>query len=470
MTSMLQAAPWVDVLALGLCVAFLAYVLSILVPFLRQQPSAPGNPEDFAWHALIPCLDEEIVIGRTVRRLRQTYPQMHVWCVEDASEDGTARVLDEVAAEDPFVHVVHRHLPEARQGKGAALNAGWTNIREFVRREHPAEYADVAERTIISVVDGDGRLSPDALTVISGPSAFGDEAVGAVQVQVRMLNRGLSDRLDGDDPAPESAVARSLVWLQDMEFRTVLAAMQQLRRSIGSVGMGGNGQFTRLAVLDQIAEQEGTPWHGALLEDFELGLHVLLIGRRNQYCDDTWVAQEGLPDVRSLVRQRARWAQGGMQCIKYFDRVIRARNLSTAAALEICYFLLLPWTQLVGSIVFATAAGFVTTFALTTPGGLGAWLGNGAWGVLPLTLMFGIGPLALWGPVYRVKAEFGLSRRRALLLGLGYWIYTYLMIAAVWKAAVRIALSKRDWAKTHRVYTDPSAVPKELVSTTHSTT
>ncbi len=145
------------------------------------------------------------------------------------------------------------------------------------------------------MLDADGRLDPMAAEVISGPSGFGDEEVGAVQVQVRMINRGLEGRVDAGDPAPRGRLARTLVVLQDLEFRAVIAAMQGLRRNIGSVGMGGNGQFTRLRVLDAIAEEHGTPWHGALLEDFELGLHMLLAGWRNQYLDSTWVAQEACP-------------------------------------------------------------------------------------------------------------------------------------------------------------------------------
>jgi len=451
MTPMYAAATWIDVLALALCVAFLGYVATILVPFLRQEPAPTGDPDGFEWHALVPCLDEAVVIERTVRRLRASFPQMHVWCVDDASADGTLRILRALAAEDDHVHVVRREFPQAQQGKGAALNAGWRAIREHVRAASGSSYEEHSHRVVVGVLDADGRLDPMAPEVISGPGGFGDEEVGAVQVQVRMINRGLEGRVDAGDPAPRGRLARTLVVLQDLEFRVVIAAMQGLRRNIGSVGMGGNGQFTRLRVLDAIAEEHGTPWHGALLEDFELGLHVLLAGWRNQYLDSTWVAQEGLPSPRLLVRQRTRWAQGGMQCLKYLPTVLASRRLSTPAALEICYFLLIPWTQLLGSVVFLGAGAVMATYAVQTPGGIGAWLAGGAWGLIPLVLIFGIGPLALWGPVYRLKSERSLSRWQAVRLGLAYWLYTYLMIAAVWNAATRIARARHDWVKTQRV-------------------
>ncbi|GAB2927481.1 glycosyltransferase [Rhodococcus aerolatus] len=446
--------PAVNALAIVLCVGFLAYVVAILMPFLRQPPAVPGDGRTLEWHLLVPCLDEAAVIGRTVGRLLAAAPTAHVWCIDDDSTDATPDVLAGLAAAHDRVHVVTRRAPAAREGKGAALNAGWAAVVEHHRLLRP----DVDPSTVVvGVVDADGRLDPLALDVLAGPTVFGDPTVGAAQVQVRMLNRGLAHRADADDPAPATRRGRALVALQDLEFRTVISAMQVLRRRLGSVGMGGNGQFTRLSVLDEIAAEHGVPWRGALLEDFELGLHVLLAGHRNQYCDDTWVAQEALPTVSALVRQRTRWAQGGMQCAKYLPAVLGSRRVSTAAALEIAYFLLIPWTQLLGSLVYAAALGIMGFFALTTPGGLGAWVVGGGWGVFGLAVLFGIGPVALWGPVYRRSCEPGTTRRRALALGLLHWLYTYVLLVAVWKALVRVLRSERGWVKTTRVLHVPSA-------------
>lgn len=452
--SPLTVAPWVDLLALALCVAFLGYVMAILLPFLRRPVTPTGDPESLEWHLVLPCLDEEVVVRRTVERLRATHPSADVWVVDDDSADATLAVAEELAAADPAVHVVRRTAPDARQGKGAALNSGWRAVRRHLLARHGADYEAVSRRVVVGVLDADGVLDPRALEALSGPRLFQDPQVGAAQVQVRMVNRGMPARPDACDPAPATRLRRLLVTLQDLEFRTVISAMQHLRGSLGSVGMGGNGQFSRLSVLDQIAEEHGTPWHGALLEDFELGLHVLLAGHRNEYCNDVWVAQEGLPELGTLVRQRTRWAQGGMQCLRYLPAVLRSRRLSTPAALEITYFLLIPWTQLLGTVVFTAAWSIVLGYAVTTPGGVAGWFASGAWGLVPLVVVFGIGPLALWGPVYRLTAEPGVGRGRAVLLGLAYWLYSYLMIIAVWRAAARLARRRTDWVKTARVYRD----------------
>jgi hypothetical protein len=59
-----------------------------------------------------------------------------------------------------------------------------------------------------------------------------DPAVGAVQCRVRIHNR---DKILGA--------------VQDLEFGSIVNASQILRNSTGSVGLGGNGQFTRLSAL-----------------------------------------------------------------------------------------------------------------------------------------------------------------------------------------------------------------------------
>lgn len=448
---MIRASSTVDLAALVLSILFLSYVATILVPYLTRRPDPAGDATVFSWHLILPCLNEEVVIARTVARLRADHPAVHLWCIDDDSDDATGAILADLAAADRHVHVVSRRAPHAREGKGAALNAAWQRLSGWLAVHEP--HRDPRE-VIVGVVDADGRLAPNALDVIAGAGGFGDPEIGAVQVQVRMMNRGLAGP-DADDPAASTRIGRLLVTLQDLEFRTVIAAMQHLRHRMGSAGMGGNGQFSRLAVLNEIAAENRTPWHGALLEDFELGLHVLLAGWGNRYCDDTWVAQEALPRIGPLIRQRARWAQGGMQCAKYFRTVLLSPAVRTPSALEISYFLLIPWTQLIGTIVYALAMLIVGYWALTSPTGIGGWFASGAWGLIPLTLTFGLGPLVSWGLVYRARCEPWLSRRAAIGLGLAYWLYSYLMLASVWRGFWRILRARDGWAKTNRVLALP---------------
>ena len=436
-----------NAVAFLLCSSFIAYVLLILVPFVRRRPAVPGDARAFGWHFIIPCLDEQAVIAVTVKRVLKSFPTAEVWCVDDASGDATPVVLARLARRHRRVHLVARSLPDARQGKGSALNAGWRALRADL----PAGVD--TSRLIVGVVDADGRLDPSCLSMIAGPSFLGNPEVGAVQIKVRVTA--------SHDPtiAEPRRVARLLVRLQDVEFSCVVAAMQTLRRHVGTVGMGGNGQFTRLSILEKIAEEHGTPWHGALLEDFELGLHVLLCGSRTEYCHDASVTQEGLPTARQLIRQRSRWAQGSMQCFRYLMPILRCGRISSGGALEIAYFLCMPWLQLLGSVVYGLCVVIVVHYAVTFPGGAMAWLTGGAWGTIPLFLCFGLGPFVVWGPIYRMTASrTDMSIPMALGLGLANWLYLAVHYLAIWWAFARVVRTRTDWKKSARLSVEPGSL------------
>ncbi|MFI6132807.1 glycosyltransferase family 2 protein [Micromonospora sp. NPDC051141] len=445
MSTETQSLALLNTAAFLLCVSFCAYVLSILVFHLRGRRSRGGSPDGFDWHIIVPCRNEAAVIGDTVRRLLHDFPHTTVWCVDDDSDDGT---LAELAAfvDQPRVHVIRRRLPDARQGKGAALNTAWRHIDQWL----PADTDRSA--VIVGVLDADSHLDPQFPVALSGTRYFGDPTVGAVQVEVRMLQCAPQRRAAS---SAASAWARLLIRLQDMEFRAPIAAMQSLRRHTGSVAMGGNGQFTRLSLLDEIAAEHGTPWHGALLEDFELGLHVLLIGGRTEYCPESWVAQEALTKIRPLVRQRTRWAQGSMQCGRYLGKVLRSPRIRNSATLEIAHFLAAPWTQLLGTPVYLACLAVMTYYIDNTTGGVQGWWHSGGWGVPPLVILFGIGPFALWGVVYRARCEPHLTLTKALLLGVCHWLYSYAQSLAVWLAFARMVTARSDWQKTARAGDPP---------------
>ena len=140
-----------------------------------------------------------------------------------------------------------------------------------------------------------------------------------------------------------------------------------------------------------------------------------------------------------------------MQCFRYLLPILRSPRVSTAGAFEIAYFLLLPWLQLLGSIIYLICGAIVVGYAVTFPGGLVAWLGSGAWALLPLFLCFGLGPFAIWGPVYRATAGRNTSVAMALWLGLANWAYLAVHYVAIWWAFARMVRTRHDWKKTARL-------------------
>jgi dolichol-phosphate mannosyltransferase len=71
---------------------------------------------------IIPTYDERENIERIVERVLTSVPTVHILVVDDASPDGTGRIADELAANEPRVHVMHRN---AKNGLGAAYIAGF---------------------------------------------------------------------------------------------------------------------------------------------------------------------------------------------------------------------------------------------------------------------------------------------------------------------------------------------------------
>ncbi|MDP5227708.1 MULTISPECIES: glycosyltransferase [Arthrobacter] len=430
-------------LAFVLLVLFLSYVALILVPFLRRTKEESGDPSAFEWHVFVPCRDEETVIGDTLARLRRTFPQAHVWVVDDDSDDGTAAVVESAMHDDGMIHLVRRVRPHARTGKGDALNAAYRRLGAWL----PADTD--RSKVIVMVVDADGRMEENALRQASGPGVFGDPLVGAAQSAVWMSN---VDEPRGEEKGwgrLKAGFSRYLILMQDIEFRTTIAAMQSLRRHTLTVGLGGNGQFSRLSTLDAVAASAGQPWHGALLEDYELAIHIMLEGYRTVYMHDTHVSQEALPGVRRLLTQRTRWCHGGMQCSVYLKKIFDSPNFSNLGAIEASYFLIQPFIQMAGLILWPTLFIVMIAQGVLNYGSLLSWF-SAAWFVLPLIVLTGILPFALWGVVYHRQVTPGRNRLLGLWWGLGYWLYMYQTYVCVVRAAYRLITGKTGWAKTRR--------------------
>lgn len=415
---------------------FLVYVLVLLPHLLVCRVSEPGDPRDFDWHFFIPCRDEEAVVGGSLAYLRANFPSVQLWVVDDGSEDATGRIVRLLATADPHVHLVTRRRPEARTGKGDALNAAYRALDHWLAPDTRRD------RVVVAVFDADGRPAPNCLAVCAGPRLFGDEDVSAVQIEVRMLNRDERRPVPTHGPM-RSLLARTLVRLQDIEFRAAIAAIQLTRGRSRTVALGGNGQFSRLSGLDRVDAGSGQPWRGSLLEDFELGLHLHLAGLGVRYSADTWVDQEGLWSLRRFLAQRTRWAQGTMQCMRYLRRLWASPHVSLLGKLEASYFLFQPWLLLVGSVLSPL---IVVTSLWGVDGGWGNGSVRAASGMALLSFM----PFVVWGPAYRWRCEPGVTHWRAWGWGLSYAAtMTYLYLTA-WRALGRILSGRDGWAKTRR--------------------
>ena len=406
--------------ALGMVIVALGYTVTLLV-ISRRPPRRSADGRRGALDpgmrivVLMPCLNEAEVIAASVQRLLDIHdPGLHVMVIDDGSDDGTGDVVQ--ALGDPRAEVLRRVLPNARRGKGEALNNALAVVRERFAGCDPSS-------VIIGVVDADGRLDPHAIA--EARRAFAPAEVGAVQMGVRINNRF------------SSLLAR----MQDMEFVVFTAVFQEGRRRLGSVGMGGNAQFARLSALNSLGRR---PWTRSLTEDFDLGVRLNGVGWTNEYWGRAAVHQQGVTSGRRLLRQRTRWFQGNLQSAHLLGRVARRqRGLSRADSL---WQILTPSVLLAGSFLVAS---FLSTLVLAVTAAVRGAPQSWLWVLSAYLLAFGPGLVFGW-LYWRVERSEGLGLLRALAYSHLFVLYGLMPCLIGWRALARQATGRTGWAKTAR--------------------
>lgn len=382
----------------------------------RFRPTSFARDRDVVF--LIPCLNEERVIGASLDRLTSLdHDKVHILVIDDGSDDATADLV--LSNPDPRVNLLQRSLPNARNGKGAALNAALKHIRRGVLGE-----SFDPQHAIICVVDADGRLEPDVLDTVL--PEFDDPNRGGVQIGVRINNRG----------------ANLLARMQDIEFVLYTEVFQRGRRHFGSVGLGGNGQFVRLTALNSVGVQ---PWSKSLTEDLDLGIRLMLAGWDTEFCSTTVVHQQGLVDIKRWTKQRTRWFQGHLQSWSLMPWVLG--NLTGKRRLDLGYHITSPYLLLVGSLITVAfglwildlGAAAVTGTVVFSPWWISAYL-------------VAFGPILVFGYVYwQQERDHGISRIKAFALFHLFALYATLWYLAGWRAVFRMLTGRSGWTKTDRL-------------------
>ena len=401
--------------------ASLVYMIVLYVRSRRRPPAVLDVPDNLLFVVLIPCLNEELVIGKSLERLAGI-PNTNVvaFVIDDGSDDSTSDIVRAHASES--VRLLRRDPPEARKGKGEALNAAYRHVlaSDLVTERRP-------EDVVIVILDADGRIEPNAFVQVA--PYFRDPRVAAVQIGVRMYN------------ADQSLLAR----MQDLEFVTFTEIFQRGRQRLGSVGLGGNGQFARLSALATLGD---APWTDCLTEDLDLGLRLWARGFTNAFCPVTHVNQQAVTNLRRLVRQRARWFQGHLQCWQRIPMVLKARRPFGTRA-DLVQQLLSPLLLLLMTFPMAAFAVALVAELVSQPSALGHNLlaHNGLLIAVGYLLGFGMAPAYAY--VYWLRTP-GMSFLRALGYAHLFNVYSYQWLFAGWWAVLNVARRRKGWAKTAR--------------------
>jgi len=403
-------------------------LLTLTMAVIGALPTRPtrlhGERGTRHYWIMIPALNEAKVIRNTVTAalaLHTDEAPVHVLVIDDGSDDDTTDVLRDI--EHPRLHVLTRRPPQARQGKGPALNAGYRHIRDWAIR------TGRTNSTIVGVIDGDGRGAPDMINTVVD-QFFADPRVGAVQCRVRITNRRWL-----------------LGFLQDIEFACIAHAAQRFRDLVEAVGLGGNGQFVRLRDLMRFAD---TPWSTCLVEDFDLGLRLHLVGVRIRYASAAVIHQQAIVHPGRLLRQRARWAQGNLQCAGYLARLFRSRRVRSVGLVDFLAYLITPWLTIPMSLVVLTAITLVVV-GLATGNSIGGLVATGPVVTDAITLWIIV--IFFPGIVWAAWHWWQLNDEplwRCVIAGFCYPLFLIMGVIATWRGLIRHITGRNTWAKTAR--------------------
>lgn len=399
----------------------LSYYLVIfgLSSFSRlRKVELEENPDMFVVFVL-PALNEEKVIERTVRKLISLKDKnFMVLAINDNSDDDTLNILHSVKSKK--LKVISTKPPFARIGKGNVLNYAY----HFISNHSIAKKYN-RENILICVVDSDGHVDSNIIRTVT--PYFADKKTGAVQVSVRITNSNVN----------------LLTRWQDYEFSVFNYIFQSARDLIGSVGLGGNGQFVRLSAADSMGEE---PWSECLTEDLEIGLRLMLQGWRNRYCSSTYVAQQAVQTFRPLIVQRTRWIQGHLTCWKYLPS-LAASNLPLRTRLDTAYYLLaivfiyfiIPTNViLIGISTYIVVNPYTLSLALAT-------FGSKTFIVASL-LSYGVIPIFIYS--YWKTREQSLAS--AIILTFLYMFVSVIWLISGYKALIGLSQKRKGWDKTPR--------------------
>ena len=268
---------------------------------------------------IVPCYNEADNARDVIGHLSgMRYPDYEIIAINDGSTDDTGAILDELAAQEPRLRVIHQ---AANQGKAVGLTTA----------------ALMASSEYLVCIDGDAILDHDAIPWLlrhfeSGPR------VGAVTGNPRIRNR-----------------STMLGRLQVGEFSSIVGLLKRAQRTYGRIfTVSGVVTAFRRSALAQCGF-----WSPDMLtEDIDISwkLQTNFWAVRFEPRALCWIL---MPEtLRGLWQQRLRWAMGGVQVVaKYLwiTRVWKARRMLPVLAE---YFVSVTWAYAMAFVIVIWIAGF----------------------------------------------------------------------------------------------------------------
>ncbi|MCO6532237.1 MULTISPECIES: glycosyltransferase family 2 protein [Lactobacillus] len=304
------------------CAFVFDFIFSLYLSFSKKirQEKYYGSSRNFTTLLLlIPAMNEFATLKRDLPYLVKLHNQcknfinLELVFIDDDSSDGTTELLDKWS-HHANLHVIHRVKPNAQIGKGPALEY---TVNQIIQMNYSLG------KTLIGIIDADSHFDSDYLREVV--ATFQNSFYDLVQTRVDVYN-----------------TVDNLTIMQNFEFSIYNALLQMARTNWGSALASGNGQFVTLKMAKNVG------WSSSLLEDCEFSLKGLLKGYYGTFLNTVSVKQEGVSNLNKLIRQRTRWCQGGLQCLRiYGGAIMKAKHLQTIVKTFIIFFLMVPYLSII---------------------------------------------------------------------------------------------------------------------------
>ncbi|KGG14564.1 MULTISPECIES: glycosyltransferase [unclassified Prochlorococcus] len=264
---------------------------------------------------LVSARDEEAVVGRLVQRLSALkYPleKLKICIIDDGSKDSTPTILDKCKKEIDNLQVISRSRSSSG-GKSAALNYALKNLG--------GEW--------VFILDADADFTDDILLRLIPFAKNGKWS--AVQLRKAVVNSNQN----------------LLTSCQAMEMAMDTLIQEGRQLAGGVVELRGNGALLRRSALDEC----GGFNEGTVTDDLDLSFRLLITGASIGILWDPPIHEEGVESLNALIKQRKRWAEGGLQ--RFFDYwpLLISKNLNSSQYLDLISFFLLQYALPVISFI-----------------------------------------------------------------------------------------------------------------------
>lgn len=288
---------------------------------------------------VVPCFNEEDNIVEVVKHLsRLNYPHFEIICVNDGSTDNTGPILDRLTQRYPMLRVIHQ---SRNQGKAVGLNTA----------------AMLANSEYLLCIDGDALLDRNAIGWM-------------------LLHFQHTARLGAVTGNPRIRTRSTLLGrLQVGEFSSIIGLIKRAQRVYGRLFTvsGVATMFRRRALLevgfwspDMLTEDIDISWK---LQNAQWDIRF----EPRALC---WIL---MPEtLNGLLKQRLRWAMGGLQTIVKYRFIFSCWKLRRMWPIYLEYASSVAWACAMCAVLLL----WVADSSHLLPAGLHVALVPGWYGVL----------------------------------------------------------------------------------------